>query len=359
MKKIQIIITVLCCFFVCAFSVQGGIKGTIINGTPGDSISLVDPFKRQAPALEKTILGKKGSFEFKYTPEAIGFYYITFSNGQSILVVLKPDNSGQIDVNFASGIIEKVVDSKENTLLKSFQGINMGFVERQQVVDQETNKTNEQKQYEKQLIEKEKLQAIGKLLLGNANNFASAALVEYLPADEFVTVHDSVLSTLIKFYPENYIVKAKYQEIEVKKKLALGYPAPEITLQDTAGNLFSLSSLRGKVVLIDFWASWCRPCRVENPNMVKLYQNYKQYGFDILGVSLDQSKDNWLSAIEKDGLIWNHVSDLKGWQSAAGAAYGVRSIPFTVLVDKKGNIIAKGLRGQALEEKIREVLLQE
>jgi peroxiredoxin len=359
MKKIQIVITVICCFFVCAFSVQGGIKGTIINGTPGDTISLVDPFKRQAPALEKTILGKKGSFEFKYTPENIGFYYITFSNGQSILVVLKPGNSGQIDVNFSTGVIEKVVDSKENALLKSFQEMNTGFAGRQQVIDQETNKTNEQKQSEKQLIEKEKLQAIGKLLLANANNYASAALVEYLPADEFVTVHDSVLSTLIKLYPENYIVKAKYQEIEVKKKLALGYPAPEITLQDTAGKLFSLSSLRGKVVLIDFWASWCRPCRVENPNMVKLYQNYKQYGFDILGVSLDQSKDNWVGAIEKDGLIWNHVSDLKGWQSAAGAAYGVRSIPFTVLVDKKGNIIAKGLRGQALEEKIREVLLQQ
>ena len=237
--------------------------------------------------------------------------------------------------------------------------MNMGFARLQQEINQATNKTTEQKQSEEQSVEKEKLQAIGNMLLTNANNYASAALVEYLPADDFVTIHDSVLSTLIKLYPENYIVKAKYQEITVKKKLALGYPAPEITLQDTAGNLFSLSSLRGKVVLIDFWASWCRPCRVESPNMVKLYQNYKQYGFDILGVSLDQSKGNWISAIEKDELTWNHVSDLKGWQSAAGAAYGVRSIPFTVLVDKKGNIIAKGLRGQVLEEKIREVLLQQ
>ena len=359
MKKNQILIITIFCFFACIFSAQAGIKGVIINGTPGDSLSLVDPFARQAPALEKTILGKKGSFEFQYTPADIGFYYITFSNGQSILVVLKPGNSGQIDVNFSTGIIEKVVDSKENTLLKSFQEMNMGFAKRQQEINQAANKTTEQKQSEEQSIEKEKLQTIGNMLLANANNYASAALVEYLPADDFVTIHDSVLSILIKLHPENYIVKAKYQEITVKKKLALGYPAPEITLQDTAGNLFSLSSLRGKVVLIDFWASWCRPCRMENPNMVKLYQNYKQYGFDILGVSLDQSKGNWISAIEKDELPWNHISDLKGWQSAAGAAYGVRSIPFTVLVDKKGNIIAKGLRGQVLEEKIREVLLQQ
>jgi peroxiredoxin len=326
-------------------SAQSGIKGTIINGTPGDSISLIDPFKRQSPALEKTVVSKKSSFEFTFTPQGIGFYYITFSSGQSVLVVLKPDNSGQIDVDFSTGIITKVIDSKENTLLKSFQEINTSVA----------NLTAEQKQN----AERETLQKMVNLLLANPDNYASAALLEYLPAANFMEIHDSVLSTLIKIYPEDYIIKAKYQEVRVSKRLALGSPAPEITMKDTAGNLFSLSSLRGKVVLVDFWASWCRPCRMENPNMVKLYQYYKDYGFDILSVSLDHNRANWISAIEKDGLVWHHVSDVKGWQSSAGAAYGVQSIPFTVLVDKNGNIIAKGLRGQDLEKKLREILSQQ
>ena len=359
MKNILIIISLLFCFFVCLFSVQGGIKGTVINGTPGDSISLIDPFKRQAPALEKAALGKKGTFEFTYSPENMGFYYIVLPNNQQVLTVLKPGNSGQMDINYANGVIEKVVDSKENTLLKSFQQMITGFNMRLQAIDQATDKSPEQKQQEKQGIEKEKLEALQKMLLANANNFACAALIEYLPADDFFPTHDSVLSTLIKLYPENYIVKAKYQEISVKKKLAIGSPAPEISLNDTAGNLFSLSSLRGKVVLIDFWASWCRPCRMENPNMVRLYHTYKEYGFDILGVSLDQQKANWTKAIQSDGLVWHHVSDLKYWQCAPFQTYGGSSIPFTVLVDEKGNIIAKGLRGDALEQKIKEVLLQQ
>lgn len=136
-----------------------------------------------------------------------------------------------------------------------------------------------------------------------------------------------------------------------------GEMAPEIELADRDGKLVKLSSLRGKVVLIDFWASWCGPCRHENPTVVKAYNRFEPKGFTIFSVSLDQSKDKWLAAITKDGLIWNnHVSDLKGWQSAGSAAYKVNSIPATFLVDKEGRIIAKNLRGPALEEKLQELL---
>jgi thiol-disulfide isomerase/thioredoxin len=121
------------------------------------------------------------------------------------------------------------------------------------------------------------------------------------------------------------------------------------------GNPLSLQSLRGKVVLIDFWASWCGPCRRENPHVVAAYQQYHGKGFDVLGVSLDKTKDRWLAAIEKDGLIWHHVSDLKGWQNAAAQLYGVRSIPHTVLLDREGKIIARGLRGAALTAKLDEL----
>jgi thiol-disulfide isomerase/thioredoxin len=118
----------------------------------------------------------------------------------------------------------------------------------------------------------------------------------------------------------------------------------------------SLSSFKGKYFLLDFWASWCGPCRRENPNVVKAYRQYHNKGFDILGVSLDDSKDDWLKAIKKDGLSWTQVSDLKGWKNEAATLYGIQGIPMNFLIDKEGKIIAKNLRGQDLEKRLAEVL---
>jgi peroxiredoxin len=150
--------------------------------------------------------------------------------------------------------------------------------------------------------------------------------------------------------------KQMTQQSASRSKVSIGQEAPEITLMTPEGKPFSLSSLRGKYVLVDFWASWCRPCRAENPNVVRVYNKYKERGFEILGVSLDRSKDAWVKAIEKDGLTWPHISDLKFWQSAAAQTYGVSAIPYTVLVDPEGKIIAQNLRGASLERKLEELL---
>ncbi|MCS6896156.1 MAG: AhpC/TSA family protein [Bacteroidia bacterium] len=145
------------------------------------------------------------------------------------------------------------------------------------------------------------------------------------------------------------------QFIQAEGTLRRGRPAPDIALPDPDGKTRRLSELRGKWVLIDFWASWCRPCRIENPNVVRLYQKYHPKGFDIFGVSLDSNKDAWIQAIKSDNLSWTHVSDLRGWQSAGAQLYRVSGIPFTVLVDPEGKIVAKGLRGPSLEAKLREI----
>jgi len=138
--------------------------------------------------------------------------------------------------------------------------------------------------------------------------------------------------------------------------IPVGSAAPDFTQPTPEGREITLSSLRGKVVLIDFWASWCKPCRMENPNVKRVYERYKGKGFEILGVSLDRDKNAWTGAIAQDGLPWKHVSDLGFWNNAAAQQYGVSSIPYTVLVDKDGKVIAKNLRGPALEEKLAEVL---
>jgi peroxiredoxin len=148
------------------------------------------------------------------------------------------------------------------------------------------------------------------------------------------------------------------QEAEMERLanlIPIGEPAPDFSQATPDGKELSLSDLRGKVVLLDFWASWCRPCRMENPNVVRMYNKYKNKGFDILSVSLDKNQGKWTQAIEKDRMTWHHVSDLNGWNNVVAKQYGVMSVPHTILVDKDGNVIAKNLRGAALESKLAEI----
>ncbi|MFT4754314.1 MAG: peroxiredoxin [Salibacteraceae bacterium] len=172
-----------------------------------------------------------------------------------------------------------------------------------------------------------------------------------LPAEE--------LSVLVKNISPEVIHTTMYttltKKLEIMENSVVGKTAPDFVMNDSLGNPQSLSAHFGSYLLIDFWASWCGPCRVENPEMVAIYTKYQDLGYHVLGVSLDSKRDSWLAAIAKDDLNWAHVSDLKGWSNEAAKLYGVSAIPHTVLLDPDGKIIARGLRGDELEATLAEI----
>ena len=198
--------------------------------------------------------------------------------------------------------------------------------------------------------------AVGELLSANSNKLMSAFLVTYFESafEQYAALYRKIRDNLITTYPNHDFVR--HLDDKLRAAVVPGMEAPDIAMKDRDGKIRRLSDLRGKVILIDFWASWCRPCRAENPNVVRLYHAYKDKGFDIFSVSLDNSREKWLQAINADGLVWdNHVSDLQGWTSSGGKTYGISSIPATVLVDRDGKVLARNLRGQELENKLKEI----
>lgn len=211
--------------------------------------------------------------------------------------------------------------------------------------------------YQKQFNEKNaEISATSRnLMLENKSDLSTLMFIDNFAQDK--SLQTEIITALHDAYPEHPLVAERYNKINNPQfRTSEGSIAPELEFSDPDGKVRKLSDLRGKVVLIDFWASWCGPCRKENPHVRAMYEKYHDRGFEIFSVSLDNNKDRWKDAIAKDGLVWpNHVSDLKGWGSAAAKLYGVSSIPSTFLVDKDGRIIAKGLRGEQLTAVLEQI----
>jgi thiol-disulfide isomerase/thioredoxin len=356
----------------CNHSREGSfeLKGKLTEGN-GETIYLEKLVNPQPILVDSTSLDEEGNFEFKnYTPK-IGFYRIKTSQENFAMLVL--DSADKISITGSVkdlGSTMKVQGSPETALFQEFtelrkanrfqeDSLKQAFQSVMASMKMDSLKMDSlskifQPVYE--AITEKYFRSVAEKIKKNPDKYASLPWVQGMPPEKYEDVYIALDKGLSKKYPHDKSVKTMHDMIEKILSVAVGKEAPDIKLPTPEGKELSLSSFRGKLVLVDFWASWCAPCRKEMPNVVKVYKKYHDKNFEIFGVSLDQDMNRWVEAIKSDGITWPQVSDLKYWNSEVVKTYGIEGIPFTVLVDKDGKILAKGLRGPELEKAIENVL---
>ncbi len=378
MKNLFLILISFLTLTSCGGTKKPKISGTLQNVSGQDII--FEKIENSKPmGIDTVKIDASGKFEFEIPSGKIDFYRLNLGNNNFIVMCLDSTNAN-VEITGDGKDLKNnysIKGSKNSEIMHDFfMEMNpltkIRFDVEQQIRGINMGDTNKVSTLRAQMMDA--MSKITKITHDYIDKYpTSPALIimqSFLNPETELAYFKKIESALGKSMPNTYyhnqittfVSQIEYQMQQMQNAQAMeenlkpGTPMPEIKLPNPDGKEIALSSLKGKVVLVDFWASWCGPCRAESPNVLRLYDKYNKKGFEVFSVSLDSKKELWTAAIAKDGLKWPyHVSDLGHWKSVVGAQFGISSIPFTLLIDKQGNIIDKGLRGEALEAKLKEI----
>ena len=341
------------------------ITGKIENAIPQGEVILERFEVGQISPVKTVYSDHKGNFEINLQLDEPGFYRLNVY-GEQFETLILDDQDIQVEAEGKGGTFIEATGSDDMKYMKELYD----FMDDYQVKVQEFNQRYiqtrntgnteliEELTTEGFALEQLKVDFLKELAWRLDGSLVSLLITDYIPnkAEEYKFL-DSLANKLQKELPNSSDVQYFVNNVGVfKPAVAMGDVAPNLELPNPDGEMISLESLRGKYVLLDFWAGWCKPCRAENPNVVRMYQKYNDDGFEVFSVSLDRTKNQWVSAIEQDGLVWPyHVSDLKYFQSEAAITYKINAIPFALLLDPEGRVIGKNLRGRALQAKLESI----
>lgn len=358
----SIILLIISLFVIsCAAPDKDGITiSGVVENPPGEGNIQLEKYGQTDVEKLTDIPLEGNTFSYQLDSVKPGFYRVNFFDNQFVNLVLN-DSDIKLTVDGSSPTGKVLIEgSPEMDFLEKVKGIysdyqseinelNSRYAQANMNQDQETMDNlygqliGLQRKYSNLI--KEEIDAIGP-------SIATLQAVSYLDPDQDFPFMDSLATELASQYPDNIDVKSFVQQVNELKAISIGSEAPDFTLQSPNGEEISLSSFKGEYVLLDFWAAWCKPCRMENPNLVEMYKAYNNQGFEIFGVSLDQSDGPWQEAIKKDELSWKQVRDK---QNDVSQKYRINAIPMNFLLNEEGVIIDKNLRGEALRQKLAKI----
>ncbi|NQY09196.1 MAG: AhpC/TSA family protein [Flavobacteriales bacterium] len=366
MRVFQFIIVSTVLFLAaCQGELEYSLKGKFKNAE-GKSLYIEKAGVQGFQTIATAVLDSDGEFLFTFPVRDAGYYRIRVGSDQSIILIIDKGESVLVNGDATNlGQNYTVEGSKNSVLYKEFFSSyqkNMVSIDSLKqmytVIMQTTRDAIQIRQIQEQFGELSSAQSTfsKNFIDAHINDFVVLSVVESLEPEPNMEYYKKVESSMSKNFPNSVLAQNFVKKVSDLNRIAIGSIPPEIQMSDPNGNIVALSSLKGKVVLVDFWASWCRPCRMESPNLVRLYNQFNSSGFEIYSVSLDKNKNSWLQAIQQDQLNWIHVSELAYWNTSVVKTYGFSGIPFTVLLDRDGKIIGKNLRGAQLAQKVQEVL---
>ena len=368
-------LVLICMVISCSPTKNKNITITCKTDRVGDVILIkIDPLNNQ---IDTTSI-KKGSFKFSKNINEEELFRLKFFDGTSFDILTYPGEN--INIKYKKNDLSITGSEGSSKLMELDSKLNDLIIIRDSLA-QELQKLSQDTQYEKLMLQN-RLLFIGKLeehklfikkfidtninskicLIALYQTYGQSAPV--LNIDEDIMYYEKVLDGLKENFPTSNHITLLSDQIHKAKPLSIGAMAPTFTLPNEQGDSIKLSEFIGKIVLLDFWASWCRPCRIENPKLVSLHDKYSTKGFEIISISLDGTsrqknpKKDWIEAIQKDKLDWVHLSELNGWQTFVRELYNFNSIPYTVLIDEDGRIIGKNLK-EDLESSIKKALNDE